>query len=135
MLLASELLVAALFGAMLFFSFVMAPLIFMHLDVTSAGRLIRAVFPWYYVMLASLSGLAAVLLFQLAPLEAGVMLAIASLALFSRQVLMPRINAMKDLSETGDTAAEARFNQMHRASVIINMMQLVGVTAVLIMLA
>ncbi len=135
MFIASEMLTAALFGSMLFFSFVMAPLIFIHLEEQVAGRLIREVFPWYYLVLTLLSGLAGTFLFTQAPLEAGVMFAIASLAVFSRQVLMPRINATKDLAKTGDLAAEQRFDYLHRASVVINIVQLVGVTSVLILLA
>ncbi len=135
MIVASHLLAAALFGSMVFFSFIMAPLIFTQLDEATAGRFIRAVFPWYYIVLVVLSGLCAVFLFLPAPLEAGVMLAIASLALVSRQVLMPAINGYRDRANQGDTVAESRFNQLHRASVIINMVQLVGVTLVVILLA
>ncbi len=135
MIIASQLLSAALFGSMVFFSFVMAPLIFTQLDEATAGRFIRAVFPWYYLVLLALSGLAGLALFTVAPLEAGVMLAIASLAVFSRQVLMPMINRFRDQSTAGDQAAGRRFDQLHRFSVIINMMQLVGVTLVLILLA
>ena len=135
MLLISQLLTAALFGSMLFFSFVMAPLIFTQLDEATAGRFIRAVFPWYYVVLGKLSMLAGILLFLAAPLEAGVMLGIASLALFSRQILMPRINRLRDRALEGDREADRQFNHLHRLSVAINMVQLVGVTTVLILLA
>ncbi|MEE4190217.1 MAG: DUF4149 domain-containing protein [Halieaceae bacterium] len=135
MYIASQLLAAGLFGSMLFFSFVMAPLIFTQLDEATAGRFIRAVFPWYYLVLLALSGIAAVTLFSVAPLEAGVMLAIASMAAFSRQVLMPQINRQRDQAAEGDASAGKRFDQLHRFSVIINMVQLVGVTVVLILLA
>lgn len=135
MLMASQLLVAALFGSMLFFSFVMAPLVFANLDAPDAARLIRAVFPWYYLVLLVLSGLAGLLLAVPAPLEGGVMLAIASLAAFSRQLLMPNINKLRDKSHEGDKTAGRRFRQLHGASVLINMVQLVGVTLVLISLA
>ena len=134
MMLVSQLLTAAVFGSMLFFSFVMAPLIFAQLDEATAGRFIRAVFPWYYVLLGSLSLLVGLLLFVKAPLEAGVMLGVASLAFFSRQLLMPRINRLRDQAKGGDTRAENRFNQLHRLSVVINMVQLIGVTLVLILL-
>ena len=134
MLLVSHLLVAAVFGSMLFFSFVMAPLIFTQLEEAVAGRFIRAVFPWYYVLLGVLSFLAAVFLFFLAPLQAGIMLGVASLAMFSRQLLMPMINALRDQGLAGDQRAEKQFNQLHRVSVVINMVQLVGVTLVLVLL-
>ncbi len=135
MFIASQLLAAGLFGSMVFFSFVMAPWIFTQLDEATAGRFIRAVFPWYYLVLLTLSGISALTLFSIAPLEAGVMLAIASLAVVSRQVLMPSINRLRDQSAKGDEVAGKRFDQLHRFSVIINMMQLVGVTLVLILLA
>jgi hypothetical protein len=120
---------------MLFFSFVMAPLIFAQLDEATAGRFIRAVFPWYYVILGVLSLLAGLFMFVSAPLEAGVMLGVASLAMVSRQVLMPRINRLRDQARGGDTRADSQFNQLHRLSVVINMVQLIGVTLVLILLA
>jgi hypothetical protein len=120
---------------MLFFSFVMAPLIFAQLDEATAGRLIRAVFPWYYILLGVLSLLAGILLFASAPLESGMMLGVASLALVSRQLLMPRINRLRDRAKGGDVLAETQFNQLHRLSVVINMVQLIGVTVVLILIA
>ena len=113
----------------------MAPLIFTQLDEATAGRFIRAVFPWYYVVLGKLSMLAGILLFLSAPLEAGVMLAIASLALIARQMLMPRINHLRDQALQGDALAGKRFDQLHRLSVVINMVQLAGVTTVLVLLA
>jgi hypothetical protein len=134
MLIASQLLTAALFGSMVFFSFVMAPLIFVQLDAATAGRFIRAVFPWYYLVLLALSALAGLALFGFAPLEAGVMLAIASLAVFTRQVLMPLINRYRDSANAGDAGAGKRFNQLHRVSVIINFVQLAGVVLVLVRL-
>lgn len=134
MLTVAILITSALFGSMLFFSFVMAPLIFANLEAPVAGRLIRAVFPWYYLLLLVLSGLAGIALATAAPLEAGILLAIASMAAFSRQVLMPNINKLRDKSQAGDRSAERRFRQLHGASVLINMVQLVGVTLVLIRL-
>ena len=43
-------------GSMLFFSFVMAPLIFIKLEIREAGKFVRAVFPWYYLVVIALSG-------------------------------------------------------------------------------
>lgn len=135
MLLISQLLTAVLFGSMVFFSFVMAPLIFTKLDEATAGRFIRAVFPWYYVVLFALSLVAALLLFAAAPLEAGILLGCASMAVFARQVLMPWINGLRDEALQGDQSAERRFDQLHRLSVIINGVQMIAVTLVLILLA
>lgn len=135
MLVISQLLTAALFGTMLFFSFVMAPLIFVKLDEVTAGRFIRAVFPWYYSVLLTLSALAAVLLVASAPVEAGILLGCASAAAFARQILMPRINRLRDRALQGDQSAERRFDLLHRLSVCINVVQLIAVTVVLVLLA
>jgi uncharacterized membrane protein YiaA len=135
MLIASQLFTSAVFGAMLFFSFVMAPLIFTRLDAVIAGKFIRTVFPWYYAVLGILSLLAGLLAASSAPLEAGILLGVASLALFSRQILMPQINRLRDRAGEGDARAEAQFSSLHRLSVAINMVQLVAVTVVLLLLA
>ena len=52
--------VAGVFGAMAFFSFVVAPVTFIHLDEATAGRFIRNLFPWYYLTLIILPVIAAV---------------------------------------------------------------------------
>ena len=70
-------LVALLAGSMLFFSFVMAPLIFIKLDIDVAGKFVRAVFPWYYLLLLILAGLGALPLLGFAPINASLMLLFA----------------------------------------------------------
>ena len=134
MLLISQLLVSALFGSMVFFSFVMAPLIFTQLEEATAGRFIRAVFPWYYLVLLSLSLLAGIAVIAAAPLESGVLLGVASLAIYARQYLMPRVNHYRDRSLAGDEQAGRRFDQLHRVSVMINGVQLIAVTLAALML-
>ena len=49
---------ALLFGSMVFFSAVMAPLVFTKLDAETAGRFIRQVFPWYYLTVITLAAVA-----------------------------------------------------------------------------
>ena len=51
--------VAGLWGGMLFFTAVFAPLVFLRLAPEVAGRFIRAVFPVYYLAMAVTSGVAA----------------------------------------------------------------------------
>ena len=92
----ATLLVALLAGSMLFFSFVMAPLIFIKLDIDVAGKFVRAVFPWYYLLILVLAGLSALTLAALAPLNAALMLLIAGSTAYCRQYLMPQINEHKD---------------------------------------
>lgn len=127
--------VATLFGSMVFFSFVMAPLMFIELGVETAGRLVRRVFPWYYLLIAATSLVGAACLWTAAPKVALIMAGVLVGAIVSRQVLMPGINASRDLAGTGDRAAARRFDQLHRASVIINGIQLLATLAALFLLA
>lgn len=124
--------VATLFGAMAFFSFVMAPLIFVKLDPASAGRFVRGIFPWYYLVVGLLAVLALAALAAVRPVDAGIMLLVALGALIARHVLMPRINRHRDAMLAGEAAAERTFNRLHRLSVLINAAQLLAVVAVMI---
>ncbi len=56
-------------------------------------------------------------------------------AVLSRQGLMPRINAARDRMLAGDETSGRRFNQLHRASVVINLLQLLAALVVLVRLA
>jgi hypothetical protein len=108
--------VATLFGSMAFFSGVIAPLTFMKLDAATAGPFVRGIFPWYYLVIALLSLLAAASLVAVRPLEASVMGLIAFGAFVSRQVLMPRINNQRDGMLKGDAKAERSFARRHRGA-------------------
>ena len=127
--------VAILFGSMAFFSAVVAPLTFIKLDPENAGRFIRALFPWYYAVVAGLSLLAAAALAWPRPVDAAVASIIALGALVSRQILMPRINRHRDRMLAGETIAEQPFARLHRLSVWINTAQLIAAFAVLLHLA
>ena len=126
--------VATLFGSMAFFSCVIAPLIFTKLDDVTAGRFVRSVFPWYYLVIAGLSLLAAVSLLAIRPLEAVLLAIIALGAVFARQVLMPRINDYRDRMAEGDKKAEKSFAGLHLLSVWINGVQLIGALSVLVLM-
>jgi hypothetical protein len=51
---------------------------------------------------------------------------------FSRQVLMPRINQARDAEILGEFGAGRRFRRLHLVSVVINALQWVAVLTVLI---
>ncbi len=55
--------------------------------------------------------------------------------LFSRVVLLPRIDQARLRAEANDVQAAAQFRRLHRASTILNAFQLVAVTVALIGLA
>jgi len=108
-------------GAVVFLSFVLAPMVFRVLEPESASRFLRALFPRYYrfllacfVVLSGLVGFTRPGLILVAVALA--MLAAGSLA------LVPRINAARDAGEAG----ASRFRRLHGLSVAINLAMLVG---------
>jgi hypothetical protein len=122
---------AFVLGSMMFFSAVMAPLVFTQLEPATAGRFIRRVFPWYYLAVAAGGLVAALGLGVARPLEAAAMAAVGGLAIFSRQLLMPAINRARDAELAGNAAAGTRFQRLHRLSVAINVLQVAAVAAVI----
>ena len=125
----SFLLVAALFGSMLFFSFVVAPLIFVKLEPLIAGKFIRSIFPWYYLIIIILSFLA-FLCFSFTDDSvfnnaSALAIVIFITALASRQLLMPQINLARDKMQLDDGKSRLVFNWLHRLSVIINFIQII----------
>lgn len=122
---------ALLFGAMAFFSGVVAPLVFVKLDAPTAGGFIRQLFPWYYLVIIVLAGAGALALLPVGARGAHFLAIVCALGIVSRQLLMPRINAARDAMLAGDTAREAMFNRLHRASVWINGAQILLVGIVL----
>lgn len=123
---------ALLLGGMVFFAAVVAPLVFTRLPPEWAGRFIRQLFPRYYLWLIGTAGLAALALAPSRPADALAMALIASLTVWLRQGLMPRINRLSDAAQAGDAAAKPRFDRAHRLSVLLNMAQLVAVAVVLL---
>ena len=119
-------------GSMLFFSFVMAPLIFIKLEIREAGKFVRAVFPWYYLVVIALSGLGGIALVAIAPLNASLLFLVTISAIYCRQSLMPSINDHRDRSNSGEEVANKIFNKLHRRSEIINGLQLLATMAVLL---
>jgi len=122
---------ALLLGGMVFFAALVAPLVFRVLPGEPGTRLIRAIFPRYYLWVASCAGAAAVALFPLSKPDAGVMAVVAGLAVWLRQMLMPRVNALSDRARAGDEEARRAFVRDHRFSVAANLLQMVAAAAVL----
>lgn len=128
-------LIALLAGSMLFFSFVMAPLIFIKLEIDVAGRFVRAIFPWYYLLIIVLATTGSLALVAIAPLNAGLLALVAASTIYCRQSLMPRINEYRDRSKAGEEGTNKIFDKLHRRSEILNGLQLLAVVAVLLHLA
>ena len=115
-------LIAISLGMMLFFSFVIAPVIFKVLDANNAGKFVRKIFPYYYLINLIVLSFAVILLFYISSvnLDFYITLVIAILFAFSLFVLMPLINKLKDNKE------EQKFKYSHTFSVIINFIQIIG---------
>ena len=127
---------ALTFGGMSFFSLVMAPLVFVKLPPETAGAFIRQLFPWYYLTMGAttLIALGALVVNSGAQLTwVGSLMALVLIGFaFARQVLMPRINQARDAELAGTANAGQHFQQLHRTSVLINAVQWLAVTAVLV---
>ena len=94
---AALLLVSTLFGGMMLYSFGFAPMVFSALPAEDAGRFIRAAFPWYYLFVIVTAGIGGAILLRSNSRSGALALAIAVIAIFARQVLMPRINIARDM--------------------------------------
>ena len=115
-------LIAISLGAMLFFSFVVAPVIFKVLDAKNAGKFVRKIFPHYYLINLVILSIAVFLLVCISSvnLDFYITLTIAILFSFSLFILMPLINKFKDSKK------EKKFKYSHNLSVIINFIQIIG---------
>ena len=127
--------VAGVFGGMAFFAFVYAPLVFIKLGTETGGRFIREVFPVYYVAMGATSVAAAVLLAFASATRGADSLAMACIGIvffLARFVLLPAINRNRDAGQAGDLEAKRRFDALHRASVVVNAVQMLAVLVVLV---
>ena len=120
--------VAICLGMMIFFSFILAPIIFKILDPENAGKFVRKIFPYYYfVNLVFLS--IVVILFLLNSKINFKFYIIVSLIIsfiFAQFILMPFINKLRDNNE------ENKFKYAHGFSVAINFLQMIGLVFLLI---
>ena len=131
LLVAAILATGVLFGGMVFFAAIFAPLVFQHLPKETAAGFIRAVFPRYYLGGALVALPAAGFILPLSRLDGAAMLAVAAGFLLLRQGFLPAINLLRDRAHAGDVAAERGFKRMHRLSVLVNLVQMVIAGAVL----
>lgn len=115
---------------MVSFSFLFAPLIFSMLKPETAGRLVRGVFPWYYLSIAVLCAVAAMLLVSHDPWIAGGVVVVAAAAVLARQLLIAAINMARDQQMAGDSAGRL-FARLHGGFVALNLVQIAILIAVL----
>ena len=126
---------AAVVGGILLFASVVAPATFAALDAPAGQRYLRKVFPRYYLFLIGASGVASACAVGFHPRLGALLGLIALSTALVRQIVMPMINAARDAELAGDPAAGARFKLLHRAAVVVNVLQLAVAGFVLFRLA
>jgi hypothetical protein len=120
------LLVSTLFGGKVLQSLGLAPMVFSALPSEDAGRFIRVAFSWYYLFVIITGCSSGAILFLSDSWSAALALAISAGAIYSLQVLMPRINAARDEQFQQNTEAKRLFLRLHGLSVVINFVQLIA---------
>ena len=115
-------------GMMIFFLFVLAPMIFKILDAENAGKFVRKIFPYYYFVNLIFLSIAVILFIIISSLGLSfyITLSLAISFIFAQFILMPIINKFKDNNE------EKKFKYAHGTSVLINFIQMIGLIYLLI---
>ena len=121
-------LTAMILGIMLFFSFVIAPVVFTTLDEENARKFIRKIFPFYYNVNLGLSLIVLLTFLFLSKLGLDFYLVLAITFLFatSNYLLMPLINKYRDEKQ------DKKFKYSHFLSVVINFIQMIFLVVLLI---
>ena len=117
----------AILSFMIFFPLVVATSVFKVLDEKQSSKFLRIFFPKYYLYGLVLSAIGfSFSTYYENKLSMLVFLLIVVGFVFSRQVLMPKINKSKDLED------ESKFNKLHKFSVFINFLQIIGSIVLLV---
>ena len=121
-------LIAMILGIMLFFSFVIAPVVFTTLDEDNARKFIRRIFPFYYNVNLAISFIVLLLFLFLNKLGVDLYLILLITILFaiSNYLLMPLINKYRDEKQ------DKKFKYSHFISVVINFVQMICLVFLLI---
>ena len=121
-------LTAMILGIMLFFSFVIAPVVFTTLDEENARKFIRRIFPFYYNVNLGISFIVLIIFFILSNFGINFYLILAVVLLFaiSNYLLMPLINKYRDNKQ------DKKFKYSHFISVVINSIQMICLVFLLV---
>ena len=112
---------AATLSFMIFFPLVVATSVFKVLDEKQSSKFLRIFFPKYYLygFVLSFAGVILSIYFE-NKLSILTYSFIVVGFLFSRQILTPMVNKAKDSND------ETKFNKLHKLSVFINFLQIIG---------
>ena len=121
-------LISMILGIMLFFSFVIAPVVFATLDEENARKFIRRIFPFYYNINLGISLIVLIIFLILNKygLDFYLILLISILFVTSNYLLMPLINKYRDEKQ------DKKFKYSHFISVIINFIQMIILIFILV---
>ena len=121
-------LTSMILGIMLFFSFVIAPVVFTTLDETNARKFIRRIFPFYYNVNLGVSFIVLItfILSSKIGVDFYIILAITVLFATSNYLLMPLTNKYRDEKQ------DKKFKYSHFISVSINFVQMIFLVLLLI---
>ncbi len=119
---------AMILGIMIFFSFVIAPVVFTTLDEDNARKFIRRIFPFYYNVNLVISLIVLIIFLFLSKLGIDFYLILIVTILFaiSNYLLMPLINKYRDEKQ------DKKFKYSHFISVAINFVQMICLVFLLI---
>jgi hypothetical protein len=133
---------SAMVGGIVFFTFVVAPLIFRVLGAEGGGRFVRALFPRYYLWNAILSAIA-LPAFVAGPLcfpeyrgiwvgiQSMILLGCILIMLYGGNSLVPAINQARD----SGPSSQPHFERLHRRSVLLNAAVMIGGIGLLVAFA
>ena len=121
-------LTAMILGIMLFFSFVIAPVVFTTLDEDNSRKFIRRIFPFYYNVNLAISFVILLIFLFLSKLGVDFYLILLITILFaiSNYLLMPLINKYRDEKQ------DKKFKYSHFISEVINFVQMICLVFLLI---
>ena len=121
-------LASMILGVMIFFSFVIAPVVFTTLDENNARKFIRRIFPFYYNVNLGISFIVLIIFILLGKIGIDFYLILAITLLFatSNYLLMPLINKYRDEKQ------DKKFKYSHFISVLINFIQMICLVIILV---
>tara|TARA_B100001741_G_C15975362_1_gene335263 strand:+ start:44 stop:445 length:402 start_codon:yes stop_codon:yes gene_type:complete len=118
---------------MLFYSFLITINVHKTLDKENAGKLLRVLFPSYFLTTAILSFLALANSLLADKIFDTILLSLVFLgSIISRQYLVPKINKERDLQISGKTDSKKNFAKLHGFSVLVNLVQVILLTILLV---
>ncbi|MCQ8184019.1 DUF4149 domain-containing protein [Parvularcula maris] len=125
---------ASIFGAILAFGGVVAPTVMKYLEGDEGANFLRRLVPRYYFFLV-VTGLLGAFSSWEEPAQAFGMALIAATSLFVREVMLPKLFALRDRQMESDREASAKFVRMRRRLVVLAAAQFLVAGAVLATIA